>query len=109
MKRYVGITGVKEAGGSAQRQAVEPEHAGTETAFGLCAGLEAKAQRKSAAFRPAHRRNLTHSACVWHTLVLPTPTCEAFWERKPALSAERVGRCSLREAQNASQVMALVT
>lgn len=40
MKRYVGITGVKEAGGSAQRQAVEPEHAGTETAFGLCAGLE---------------------------------------------------------------------
>lgn len=67
MKRYVGITRVKEASGSAQRQAVEPEHAGKETAFPLCAGLEAKAPRKTAVFRPAHRRNLTHSACVWHT------------------------------------------
>lgn len=90
------------------RQAVEPEHAGKQTAFALCAGLETKAQRKTAAFRPAHRRNLTHSACVWHTLVLPAPTRPAFWERKPALSAELVGNCSLIEAQNASQVMALV-
>lgn len=93
------------------RQAVETgcsARARGQTAFALCAGLETKAQRKAAAFRPAHRRNLTHSACVWHTLVLPAPTRPAFWERKPALSAELVGNCSPIEAQNASQVMALV-
>lgn len=80
--QYVGITRVKEASGSAQRQAVEPEHAGKETAFPLCAGLEAKAPRKTAVFRPAHRRNLTHSLCLANWSF--PPRLEAFWERKPA-------------------------
>lgn len=50
------------------RDRPEPEHAGKETAFPLYAGLEVgRPAEDRGVFRPAHRRNLTHSACVWQT------------------------------------------